>query len=327
MWRPCSARRCARPIVPAYRVFGYAIESPIELPELQPWAGREHVDWHIRSSNQSFIGELGTALGTETVFDTVQVRAFGAGDVRTLVFDDTGTFQVRPRERSITWFPGPSATDVAVRADLLGRVLALAAHTDGHLALHASAVSIGDTAIGFLGPKHAGKSTLAMALVRAGARLITDDTLVVRLTKSGAVAAPGVQHVRLWDDAARALGLEPVGTTGAKPALDCLTPDELTMADVPLAACYVLSTVGGAAASGVGRRRLSAPQAAVACVRFSKLGALTAGADAPAVLERAAVLTRLVPVIDATVTRDLGALDRLAASFVAWHTEPDHAVP
>lgn len=313
--------------MPAYRAFGYEIESDIELPELRLSAEGGQADWHIRSSNQSFIGELGTALGSETVFASVQVRAFGAGDVRTLVFDDTGTFQVRPRERSITWFPGPSATGVAVRADLLGRVLALAAHADGHLALHASAVSIGDKAIGFLGPKHAGKSTLAMALVRAGARLITDDTLVVRLAKAAAIAVPGVQHVRLWDDAVRALGLERGGAAGAKPVLDCLTPDELTTVGVPLAACYVLSAVGGGGAGGVGRRRLSAPEAAMACVRFSKLGALTAGADAPAVLERAAALTRLVPMIDAAVRRNLDTLDRLAASFVDWHTEPDLAVP
>ncbi len=68
-----------------------------------------------------------------------------------------------------------------MRADLLGRVMALAAHADGRLTLHASAVSVAGRAVAFVGPKHAGKSTLALALVRKGARLLTDDTLVVRL--------------------------------------------------------------------------------------------------------------------------------------------------
>ena len=313
--------------MPTYRAFGYVIESDIELPELHRLSGPTDADWRIRSAPESFAGDLGTAIGTDLVYNGVQVRAFGLRDARTLVFDDTGTFQVRPHEREITWFPGPRAHDAAVRADIVGRVLALAAHTDGRLALHASAVSIDGHAVAFLGPKHAGKSTLAMALVGCGARLITDDTLVVRMSaRRAALASPGVHHVRLWDDAARALGVRTTAAAGVKPAIDRLTPDQVALDDVPLAACYVLEIANEGAALPVHRLRLSAPEAAVACVRFSKLGALAGGFDAGAVLDRAAALTRVVPVYAAPVTRDLGALERLASSFVSWHADHDMAV-
>jgi hypothetical protein len=42
-------------------------------------------------------------------------------------------------------------------------------------------VRVGDRALGFLAPKFHGKSTLAYALVAAGAGSITDDTLPVEL--------------------------------------------------------------------------------------------------------------------------------------------------
>ena len=307
--------------MPAYRAFGYTLHSDIALPELSIESQDETLGWEIRSAPASFVGDLGTALGAEPVYDGVHVRAFASGDVRRLVFDDTGTFEIRLSDRRITWYPGRQRSPVAVTADIVGRVLAFAAHADGHVALHASAVSIGGQAIAFLGAKHAGKSTMAMALVRAGARLITDDMLVVRLGDGRpALAAPGVQRVRLWEDSARALGARTQPAEGVKPSIDCLTPDQLACEAVPLGACYVLGSAE--AASAVVRHRVPPPEAAVAVVRYSKLGALAGGPEAAVVLGRAAELIRRLPVFGVTVPRDLGALQSAAASFVAWHAAP-----
>jgi hypothetical protein len=304
------------------------IDSDIALPELSRAPGGRDAEWRIRCAPAGLMGDLGTSVGAEPVYDGVQVRSFAAGAVRTLVFDDTGTFEIRPSDRHITWFRGSSATEPAVRADVLGRVMAFAAHADGCLPLHASAVSIGGRAVAFLGPKHAGKSTLAMALVRCGAQLITDDTLVVRLAAGlGARAAPGVQQIRLWNDSARALDAETHSTAGGKPAVGSLTPIEMAVDEVPLVACYVLEAGETGTLALVRRRRLSPPEAAIACVRFSKLGALAGGLDAATVLDRAAALTRLVPVLTATVRRDLASVQQLAARFVAWHADRDVAVP
>jgi hypothetical protein len=254
------------------------------------------------------------------VYGTVQVKAYALNRGLRLEFDDTGTFDVRPRDRLIAWYPGPSVTEAAVRADLLGRVMALAAHADGLLSLHASAVSIGGRAIGFLGPKHAGKSTLAIAMVRHGAKLITDDTLVLRTPGGGTVwAAPGVQRVRLWSDSARALGAQPSADAGAKPTIDRLTSAELESGEVPLSACYVLENADESTSAPMRRERMSSVHAAVACVRFAKLGALAGGVAGTAVLDRAVRVTRAVPVFAASIRRDLARLDDVATAIADWH--------
>ena len=306
--------------MPRYDVFGYRIESDIELPELPASTRSGASAWRIQTVGGRLRGGAVAPLGTEAVFGSVQVHAFELDCGFRLVFDDTGTFDVSPRERVIAWHPGPGAANVAVRADLLGRVLALAAHADGLLALHASAVSIAGHAVAFIGPKHAGKSTLALALVKHGAKLLTDDTLVVRrAADEKLLAAPGVQRVRLWRDSARALGAESSGEAGAKPTVDCLTSDELESTSVPLSACYVLEDAGDRSTAEIHRDRLTPVHAAVACVRFSKLGALGGGSAAAAILDRAVTLTKIVPVFVAKVERDLTRLDDVAERIMDWH--------
>jgi hypothetical protein len=302
-----------------YAAFGYRIESATALPELDPAPFQSPADWRVLVAEESPALAAGELLGTDTVYGNVLVRAYRLTSGFRIAFDDTGTFDIRTSDRAIVWYRGAQATDVAFRADLLGRVLALAAHADGCLALHASAVSIEGGAVAFIGPKHAGKSTLAMALVRHGARLLTDDMLVVRLRAGSAWAAPGVQRIRLWDDSARALRAPVSDAGGAKPTVDRLGPNELATMPVPLAACYLLEASGGSPGGIVRRQRIPPVRAALTHVRFGKLGALAGGSIGAAMLERAGDLTRAVPLLAAAVGRDLGALDAVAEQFRAWH--------
>jgi hypothetical protein len=190
-------------------------------------------------------------------------------------------------------------------------------HHEGGVVLHASAVSIGAKVVAFLGPKHVGKSTLAMALVRRGARLVTDDTLVVRLEGAVALAAPGVQRVRLWPDSARAVGADPVSDPGAKPTIDGIGHKSREGAVKPLVACYVLRPASHE--SAFARHRLSDVHAAVAGVSFSKLGSLAGGRLAIDVLERSTRLAQSVPTYVADVPRNLDRLDRIASDVMSWH--------
>jgi len=309
--------------MPRYGVFGFIIDSTIEFPELEQASTGDQVDWRILAVQEKCPDFASASLGIDSVYGDVHVRTYASETTLRIAFDDTGVFDVYRARREIVWYPGPFPIEAAVRADILGRVMALAAHADGHLTLHASAVSIAGRAVAVVGPKHAGKSTLALALVRKGARLITDDTLVVRLQAGAAWAAPGVQRIRVWDDAARALGLFVSGSGEGKPA-GTLAPNERETAPLPLAACYILAPSGepngdepdGAA---IHRDRLSPVHAALACVRFSKLGTLGGGVVGAAVLDRAAALTKAVPVFSAAVRRDLTRLDEVADRVMAWH--------
>ena len=316
--------------MPKYGVFGFTIESAITFPELELAGAGDRADWRIRVAQEE-CGATGDLLGIDCVYGDVQVRTYASDTTLRMAFDDTGVFDVRPSHREIVWYPGPRPTDNAVRADVLGRVMALAAHADGHLTLHASAVSLAGQAVALVGPKHAGKSTLALALVRRGARLVTDDTLVVRQNGDAAWASPGVLQIRVWEDTARALGVFVSGAGEGKPTAT-LAPNEREMTPLPLAACYVLAPSiephgeeSGEAA--IRRERLAPVHAALACVRFSKLGALGGGVVGAAILDRAASLTKVVPLFVAAVRPDLTRLDEVAERIMAWHGRVPVAAP
>ena len=311
-----------------YSVFGIDLDCDFHLPELTDRRRGSGPLWRVETRLTSPPSWSSAPIGSERIVGPVMARAFRSPDELRLAFDDTGTFDVRASERTILWYPGTEANEPAVRADLLGRVLSLAAHAEGRLALHASAVSVDGYAIAFLGPKHAGKSTTALALVNAGARLLADDAVAVRVDESGEPwAAAGVQRPRLWSDSVRALHFDAGSLEGEKPTLDPLPPAQLEADEVPLRACYILNPASSDGASIV-RSALSPVHAALAFVQFSKLGALLGGSEAPVVLDRAATLAGAVPTYVVDVARDLRQLDDVAEQLLRWHrgvTAPNDA--
>jgi hypothetical protein len=93
----------------------------------------------------------------------------------------------------------------------------------------------------------------------------------------------------------------------------------LESGEVPLSACYVLANADESTSAPMRRERMSSVHAAVACVRFAKLGALAGGVAGTALLDRAVRVTRAVPVFAATIRRDLARLDDVAAAIADWH--------
>ena len=103
--------------------------------------------------------------------------------------------------------PAPGASDQLVHAFLLGTVLGLICHQRGLLPLHANAIIVGDRVVAIAGPSGAGKSTLAAHFVERGFGLLSDDVCAISFSPSGdPMAWPGMPRVRLWADAAAALG-------------------------------------------------------------------------------------------------------------------------
>ena len=86
---------------------------------------------------------------------------------------------------------------------LLGPVLSYWLERLGIAALHAAAVRTRTGAVGFLAPSGGGKSSLAAALLRAGAPLLTDDILPVEESGGTFLARPGFPQMRLEPDSAR----------------------------------------------------------------------------------------------------------------------------
>jgi hypothetical protein len=108
-----------------------------------------------------------------------------------------------------TWAPNATLEDTATY--LTGPVLGLVLRLRGALALHASAVQVGDAAVMLVGGHGAGKSTAAAALARRGCPVITDDVLHLRRDGSHWLAEPFGALLRLWPDGgALALGADVV---------------------------------------------------------------------------------------------------------------------
>lgn len=78
-----------------------------------------------------------------------------------------------------------------------GTVLAFILSMRGAAVLHASAVQVGDGAVAFVGGSGMGKSTSATLMCADGAKLITDDLLVLDLAASPPTCSLGATELRL----------------------------------------------------------------------------------------------------------------------------------
>jgi hypothetical protein len=82
-------------------------------------------------------------------------------------------------------------------------------HQRGITPLHASAIDVAGGCVAFVGEVGAGKSTLVAALSRHGHQVIADDVCFLQPDHQGiAQVWPGINRIRLWEDAMVALGCQ-----------------------------------------------------------------------------------------------------------------------
>ena len=111
----------------------------------------------------------------------------------------------------------------------------------GRVALHATAIDVGNGAVAFMGVSGRGKSTLSAALVAAGGNWVADDFLLLDTTGAEISVVPTIVATRLCEDSASALGLlhrdaEVIFTGAAKRRWTVIGAD----GPVPLRALVVL---------------------------------------------------------------------------------------
>lgn len=306
----------------AYRVFGRILHSDLEFPELAR-VDTGPAAWTLTIRSNTPPEASLHPLGAEEITPEACASLYRFDTGYRLVFGDTGTFDITDQGRSITWFAPPDADLDDVRTDITGRVLATALHAAGTLCLHGSAVAFDDRAIGFLAPKFHGKSTIALATLRNGARLLTDDTLPTRHGPPP-VAQPGIHVARLWhDSAARLAPCPPTRTTGDKLMFATLDADRLCHHECRLDALYILAPAPAAYEEPAAwRTRLPPTRATLLLVGNAKIGALLSGPEGPALVDRAADLARTTPVFRLGYVRDYARLDDVAATLAHWHSTP-----
>lgn len=318
-----------------YLVFGGRLRSALAFPELRPAPGDGPPDWTLDVApgvdpvdrDDAGLPGLAERVGAQRYAGGVEVALLRAPDRWRVATSDLGSFDLASDGRHITWRPCAGAREELARFDLLGRVLPLALHLGGALALHGSSVALAHgPAIAFLGPKGQGKSTLALALTQGGGRLLSDDVTVVEWPAGddAPVARPGVHAVRCWDDTAQALDVRAYGAPGAvgRKLLVTGLPDALRAErPSPLCAVYLLRPAPDAdgPAPAARRTRVAATAAALALVRQTTAGGLLGGREGAVVLGRAARLAREVPVWELAIAHDFARLGEAAATVAGWH--------
>jgi hypothetical protein len=304
-----------------YQVFGGALRSDIEFPELRTIES-DAPSWTLRTIAAAPDITSAQLLGQAEILPGFHVKLFSHERGFRFVFDDTGTFDITDSGREIAWAAGPHFEESWVRADVTGRVMAVALHASGHLCLHGSAVAARSGAIAFLAPKFHGKSTLALALTRAGAKLLTDDLVPVD-PRTPIQAVPGVHQVKLWQDSASHFGVErETPRPGSKHLLHDFDDTMLSNDRTPLAAIYLLAPIiveEGAAAPTVTRARMHSVASALALVRHSMMGSMLSGIEAQRVIDRATTVAEAVPVYQLAVTAGMERIGETVDQLLAWH--------
>jgi hypothetical protein len=333
-------RRSARPqsetALHRYRLCGLVLGSRRRLPGLVPEHGASRVDVlvDLRPGAKRGSPLRGAALWrAHPLRDArgravVEVRRDAARRRFAMRYLDGAEFTVDEAGRSVRgrWPAGQSVDDAM--AYLAGPVFGFVLRLRGSLALHASAVVVGDRAVLLAGASGAGKSTLAAALALRGVPVLCDDAAALSEGTGGCDVHPGSPRVRLWPEAANLL--LPPGTKLPRLAAGWekryLDLRELAGAfgDRPrrLGAIYVLdSRPRATAAHSV---PLAPRDALVALVTHAYVGHLQ---DAPMRAREFALLARIaerVPVRRLTHPQRPGMLDALCAHLL---DEAARAVP
>jgi hypothetical protein len=179
-----------------YYGFGLKIQAPLHFPELPQGSDETAAPCDVRISlgkieqDRPSPGDSGRGLWVR-------------GNQACYSLRDVGVFLVTAG-RHILVEPHDGVAQEALRLCILGPVLALALQQRGLFTLHASAVSIGGGAVAFLGGHGWGKSTMAALLQACGHPVISDD--LTAIDPKGYRVIPGFPQVKLWPDAAVALG-------------------------------------------------------------------------------------------------------------------------
>jgi hypothetical protein len=133
--------------------------------------------------------------------------ALPGGDIH-VSWSDLFDFVVSGDGSRIDVYAEPQRDAEPLYTYLISQVISVALLQQQIETLHASAVAIGNEAIVLIGDSGYGKSTLTAALLRGGARLITDDLLVLEDCAGSYHALPGAFRIKLEPETARVLGVD-----------------------------------------------------------------------------------------------------------------------
>jgi len=184
----------------AYGLAGLYIRSELPLPGVPPWPG------DIPGRDKIVIRRADVPRSLSVV---TAVFPDGQCNKNELLLDIKGVSRYLVRDEEILVDQAAGSTSGEVCAFLLGTAFGVLCHQRGILPLHASSVDFTDGCIAFVGKSGAGKSTLVAALAARGHQVISDDVCFLQRDEHGQIRVwPGLNRLRLWEDAMKALGCD-----------------------------------------------------------------------------------------------------------------------
>jgi hypothetical protein len=316
--------------MPDYAIFGGTLRSELDFPELVAVHGPA-ADWTLRVGALPPDDERADVLHDATLSPSCRVRVTRHAGRHRFIHSCTGTFEISPDGREICFSPAPGARLDVARTDLIARVLLLAAHRPGVAWMHGSAVVCDGRAIAFLGNSGVGKSSLALALARAGAKHVCDDTLPIELG-TPPVVWPSDHTLRLNDDTKDLFAKSVDAVRREADGKFILTHDMLTheattddglppAVRAPLDAIYLVvpETNPTVLSRAVVRTRLSSSASVPALIPQVKVGPVLPRGSAARVLNDLATIVESVPVYQLRVARDWSMVDRVVSQLLQWH--------
>jgi hypothetical protein len=176
--------------------------------------------------------------------------------------DGFGAYLIDPDGRRVLMAPGPVESWRWQRL-LTAQVIPVAALLQGLELFHASAVQLDGRVLAFAGASGAGKTTLAVGLLLAGATFVADDVLALERKGDAAIAHPGPALMNVRESTLRLLDRRERARLGAELGRDeggaRLRVRRKAHAR-PLHAIYLLRRRSGG--RGVRLKRLSPPSPA-----------------------------------------------------------------
>lgn len=307
-----------------YAAFGGVLCSSLEFPELRAIEPAQ-ADWTLDLSAELPARPDLVPVGQRHIGVESYALSQGADGYR-LTYSHAGTFDIDVANRRVTWCRAPGASTELARVIVLGPVFALLLESSGHFCLHGSGVVTREGAIAFIGPKHYGKSTLALALTAAGCQLASDDTVAI-LAGPPPMLRPSVPTMRLWDDTVRKLNAEAwcdLLVRGAKTTVGGFNATSVAEQLAPLSAIYALAPITAQEAQcTVTRSAVQGAEAVVTLAQQRKLPDILVGMTSAGVqLVQAAAVAARVPVFTLHIARDFTRLPTAVAKLLEWHGGP-----
>jgi hypothetical protein len=261
--------------LPIYSYSHQAILSSIPLPEL-PLSGEAGYDFvfDIETERIQVISFRKPYHWFSSPMKPV-LSYFKQDSYHWLRFPDHADFRVSSNARHITCYPAPGTTLETIRHFLLDQVMPRCMAYHGEIILHASAVSIENCAIIFLGDSGTGKSTLAGNFHQSGQPIISDDCLLIKDDETGLKAVSTYNGLRLWDDSLEMLfpagsKIDSMAQYSAKKRVLLDTKDPyISQNSFPVAAMFVLSPPENGPGEKIVLERLSSRDEFIAMMKQS----------------------------------------------------------